>query len=233
MKWLNGRDATLDTAQEFLDEVFQHNKPRTVVLYQAGLKHYLVEIGYKANDIYFDAVSPEAALPEWHPVETVTKLINEAPNPLLKAVIAVLFDTGMRVGEMLKLDYKDVDWSNGFVTVMGKGSLPADVPIYEKALDYLREYLKWRFKKVKLPSETMLFPYDYYDIWRMLRVYGKKQGVKLRPHILRHSRASQLRLLGYHLDDIGALLRHRNPATTQMYAHIRPIDLKKKLVPGV
>jgi len=139
----------------------------------------------------------------------------------------------MRIGELLKVEYQNVDWHNGFITIIGKGNRKADVPIYEGALRYLTGYLKWRFDRKKLPPETLLFPYEYFDIWRMLRQYGKEKGIKLRPHILRHSRASQLRLAGYSLDDIGELLRHRNPATTRMYAHIRPTELKKKLIAGV
>ena len=102
------------------------------------------------------------------------------------------------------------------------------MPVSGEALQVLREYLDSEGIK-----RGKCFRMSYSKVWRILRGLGEEGGLEipLHPHLLRHTRASQLRLEGVALEDIKELLGHSNIQTTLIYAHIKPVDLKKKLKP--
>ncbi len=153
-----------------------------------------------------------------------------------KAMIELLYATGVRVSELVHLRISDVDLSVGYIKVKGKGSKERFVPIGEKAVSVLKEYInKARSKFDKKKGSPYLFlnnrgkPFSRQGFWKMLKSYAKKAGIKKRitPHIIRHSFATHLLKNGADLRSVQMMLGHSDISTTQIYTHIDRSYLKE------
>ena len=118
-----------------------------------------------------------------------------------KAMLELLYATGLRVSELVGLKVQQVNLEAGFVRTMGKGSKERMVPIGAKAMDALREYLHdGRVKFLKKGGSPNLFinarggPLTRQGFWKIIKGYGVLAGIKkeITPHLLRHSFASHL-----------------------------------------
>ncbi len=180
----------------------------------------------------------EKKLPTFLTIDEVIKLI-EAPhdedkNGLRdKAILETLYSTGIRVGELVGLNVEDVDFIGGIIKVKGKGKKERIIPIGDKALKAIRNYLDRR--KVTSKQSRSLFlntrgkrinPRSVYRIVdKYIKMISKKQGVS--PHTLRHSFATHLLDRGADLRSVQELLGHANLSTTQIYTHISSRRLKE------
>ena len=153
-----------------------------------------------------------------------------------KAMIELLYATGVRVSELVHLKISDVDLSVGYIKVKGKGAKERFVPIGEKAVSVLKEYIeKARSKFDKKRGSPYLFlnnrgkPFSRQGFWKMLKSYAKKAGIKKRitPHIIRHSFATHLIKNGADLRSVQMMLGHSDISTTQIYTHIDRSYLKE------
>jgi len=150
-----------------------------------------------------------------------------------KAILEVLYGTGLRISELVNLNISDVDLTHEWVKVLGKGSKERIVPLGRKASQCIRVYLRER--GVKKDSKAPLFC-NRYDgrisrqaCWKAIKKYAQRTGVakRISPHILRHSFATHLLARDADLRSVQELLGHSNIGTTQIYTHITQERLKR------
>jgi integrase/recombinase XerD len=153
-----------------------------------------------------------------------------------KALIELLYATGLRVTELLSLKPGDVNLDAGYLTCIGKGDKQRIVPLGHAAADWVRRYqaegrpallngrkTPWLFVNAK--GGTRLSRVGF---WKVLKAYGTKAGVSrnLSPHMLRHSFATHLLERGADLRAIQMMLGHADLSTTQIYTHVLEARLR-------
>lgn len=152
-----------------------------------------------------------------------------------KAILEVLYASGMRVSELVKLNISDVDKDDGEILVSGKGSKERIVLIGGPAMDALKDYLKYgRSKLVKSTSNRAIFLGRFgtritsRSVERIIQKHIKKAGIdkKISPHSLRHSFATHMLERGADLRTVQELLGHASLSTTQIYTHVTKERLK-------
>ncbi|MDY6893620.1 MAG: site-specific tyrosine recombinase XerD [Chloroflexota bacterium] len=166
-------------------------------------------------------------------VERLLELPDKLDTPEAKrdkAMLELLYATGMRVTELVSLNVRDVNLRAGFVRCFGKGSKERVIPIHSKAVKALRTYLDdGRVRLLSSGSEQALFlnrrgqRLTRQGFWLILKGYAKKSGIEteMTPHVLRHSIATHLLNSGkMNLRELQELLGHANISTTQIYTHL-------------
>jgi integrase/recombinase XerD len=146
-----------------------------------------------------------------------------------------LYSSGMRRAELASITLDALDFDRALVTVVGKGDKQRTVPLGEPALNCCREYVKLREIKLsdKNRESDYLFvnrsaePLTIRSVNRIVRTYGLKAGVRVTPHMLRHSFATHLLDNGADIRAIQEMLGHESLSTTQTYTHITAGRLKK------
>ena len=150
-----------------------------------------------------------------------------------RAILELIYSTGIRVSELTGLNVRDVDVINEEIKVLGKGAKERIVPAGETAINILRGYMK-ELAKVRPEgtlfinkNKTRLTPRS---VARMIKKYSLKAGIekKVTPHTLRHSFATHLLDRGAGLRDVQEMLGHANLSTTQIYTHLSIGKLKKE-----
>jgi integrase/recombinase XerD len=144
------------------------------------------------------------------------------------AMLSLLYASGMRVSELVSLNLDDIT-SDGFVRCFGKGNKERLVPIAQRAIIAIEEYVKEaRPKIVRNNEEKALFLNRRGDrltrqgFWQILKGYAKSAGLdkEITPHTLRHSFATYMLSGGADLRLVQELLGHANISTTQVYTHL-------------
>lgn len=184
-----------------------------------------------------DLRAPRAwkALPKYLTVDEVDALLSTPetaePRGLRdRALLEVLYATGLRVSELLALTLAQVDLDAGVVTTMGKGRKERVVPIGDEAVSWVRRYLATARPALAAAKKTTprLFlnargtPLTRMGFWKILRGYGLAAGISraISPHVLRHSFATHLLDRGADLRAIQMMLGHADLSTTQIYTHV-------------
>lgn len=147
-----------------------------------------------------------------------------------RAMLELLYATGMRVTELVSLNVRDVNLRAGFVRCFGKGSKERIIPIHNKAIKAVKGYIDdGRSRLLGATGETALFlnrrgqRLTRQGFWLILKGYAKKANIttELTPHVLRHSIATHLLHSGkMNLRELQELLGHANISTTQIYTHL-------------
>jgi tyrosine recombinase XerC len=196
---------------------------------------FLNREGYlKSNPILLlSSPKQDKHLPIFLTEDEVDKLIKAPSDDIRglrdKAILEMLYSTGMRVGELVSLGVDDIDFISGCIKVLGKGKKERLVPIGDMALSAIRDYLDKRQEKGKIlflnKNRTKLTDRS---IRRMINKYIKKVSLKdhVSPHTLRHSFATHLLNRGADLRSVQELLGHANLSTTQIYTHLTTERLK-------
>jgi len=141
-----------------------------------------------------------------------------------KAMIEILYATGMRISELVNLKLTDIDFNRSVLKVFGKGSKERLVPYGEKAAEALRIYLEDRktldSKDVFLSNRGTRITRGAF--WQRIKIYIKRENLKssISPHTLRHAFATHLLNRGADLRSVQILLGHSDLSTTQIYTHI-------------
>jgi integrase/recombinase XerD len=182
------------------------------------------------------------ALPGYLKVEDVDRLLAQpdakTPYGLRdRAMLEVLYSTGLRVSELIGLRVSDLDAKVGCIRCVGKGDKERIVPAGRKALGMVEKYLRDARPKLlaKGVSSTALFvnrrgtPLSRVGVWKILSTYGKQAGLRvaLTPHMLRHSFATHLLERGADLRSVQLMLGHADISTTQIYTHVVEERLKQ------
>ncbi len=176
-------------------------------------------------------------LPNFLSVDEVFHLLDGPPDtsPLAlrdRAILELIYSSGLRVSEVLSLNVGDIDDSIRLVRVMGKGGKERIVPVGEKALAAIRAYLVRRgelARKRKGGTPTPALFLNRFgtrltarSVERMIKAYARKRGLarRINPHALRHSFATHLLGAGADLRSIQEMLGHTSLSTTQKYTHL-------------
>lgn len=153
-----------------------------------------------------------------------------------RALLELLYATGMRVTELVSLSLNDVNLASGSVRVVhGKRRKERIIPVHPRALEAIEAYLqRGRIHLVKVPNEQSVFvnfqgkPLTRQGLWLIIKQYVEEAGISkiVTPHTLRHSFATHLLTGGAKLPDVQKLLGHANVSTTQIYTHLTKEELR-------
>ncbi|MDR2666156.1 MAG: site-specific tyrosine recombinase XerD [Endomicrobium sp.] len=143
-----------------------------------------------------------------------------------RAMLELMYATGLRVSELINLKFSDVDLENCFLRVLGKGSKERLIPFGQKAKEFIDTYLMKR--KPVLTIEDNIFisrlgkKLSRVEFWRQLKNIVKNIGItkNITPHTLRHSFASHLLAGGAEIRFVQEMLGHVSIMTTQIYTHL-------------
>jgi len=208
-----------------------------------GFYRFLVVAGHLPNNPADDLRAPRAwkTLPKFLSVEEVDRLL-EAPDVSEprglrdRALIEVLYATGLRVSELVNLKPQDLNLESGYLTTTGKGRKQRLVPLGDEAASWVARYVKEsRPALLKKRASPRLFVnarggtgLTRVGFWKILTAYGRQAGIgtSLSPHVLRHSFATHLLDRGADLRAIQMMLGHADLSTTQIYTHILDARLR-------
>jgi integrase/recombinase XerD len=153
-----------------------------------------------------------------------------------KAMLELLYATGLRVSELVGLKLNDINLERGFLIVVGKGSKERAVPLGEAAASSVQAYLnRGRYLLLKgMDSDHLFISSKRQGItrqmfWERIKYYARKAGIErtVSPHTLRHSFATHLLDNGADLRAVQAMLGHSDISTTQIYTHVSRERLRK------
>lgn len=255
INFLKSINKTVDTvtAEDITEFLWQlkENNLKTNSLYRKSscitqFHKFLIAEGItKNNPVEFIAKPKlQRKLPQVLTVEEVDKLLNFIPKKRFndvrnKAMIEVLYATGMRVSELVSLKFDQVDLVNKFIRVIGKGGKERVVLLNNKSVQAIKEWLKIRQKKFGNKNlgeySNYIFlsklgkPISRIDFWEQLKNYVKQAGIvkNVSPHTLRHSFATHMLKYGADLRVVQELLGHSDISTTQIYTQVDRQHLKE------
>lgn len=197
-----------------------------------------------ANDptVHLELPKIEQKLPEVLTIAQVDQLIAQTAhakppvNIRDRAMLELLYATGMRISECIDLNVDDVHVTMGFVRVFGKGGKERIVPLGRQAIEACQRYLnegRFHLEKPGQRSEALFLNQrgkrlTRQGVWKLLKAYAQKVGIEgMTPHILRHSFATHLIENGADLRAVQELLGHADISTTQIYTHISKTRLRE------
>ena len=182
------------------------------------------------------------ALPDAISISQVRQLIDQPAGlstPEAKrdrAMLELLYASGMRASELVSLNLNDVDTKECYVRCFGKGNKERLIPIYQRAARVVEEYVaEVRSKLVHSDTEQALFVNQRgsrltrQGLWQILKAYAKSAGLgkQVTPHTLRHSFATHMLSGGADLRSVQELLGHANISTTQIYTHLTSEHIRR------
>lgn len=199
----------------------------------SALKHFLVYT--KADfELDFKNIAPrkDKKLPNVLSKNEILRLIQVTKNLKHRVCIALLYSSGLRIGELLKLELKDLDFERKMLRVtMGKGRKDRYVPIAESIFPMLHNYLAtYKPKQYLIENDSKHIPYAATSVRSFLKRSVESAGIQknITPHTLRHSYATHLLESGTDIRYIQTLLGHSKPETTMLYTHVQS-EAKKKI----
>ena len=244
-RWLGerGREISVTTRADLMDfiafRVQAGARPRSTARQLSSFRRFfrhLVREGMLREDPTAQIAMPKIgrSLPRSLSEEEVESLLN-APvigDPLGnrdRAMLEVLYATGLRVSELVSLKHSQVNLNQGVLRIVGKGNRERLIPLGEEAVRWLTEFTRGPRNEILLDRTTdYLFPTRRGDrmtrqaFWHIIKRYARKAGVErdLSPHTLRHAFATHLLNHGADLRVVQMLLGHSDLSTTQIYTHV-------------
>lgn len=236
------QDFTLATVRSFLASLATHKYQRNTTLRKiASLRsfaNYLTEQGQLANNPFklLPAPKREKLLPKFLNTEETNRLINTAAAQgqfatRNRALLELIYSSGLRRSEVTGLKIANVDFFNGVVKVLGKGNKQRYVPVTHTALEALRQYLSTRTNPQ--PTDALFLnkngtPLTGDGLAYIFKTLAIKSNIarKVSPHSLRHSFATHLLNNGCDLRSLQEMLGHKSLLATQVYTHVSLDKLK-------
>lgn len=248
-KWLGKRlrDCTREDLQAYLAESVVHGKAassRSRFLSSVrGFFNHALERGLVSDNPSSNVDNPKLArnLPDYLSESEVEALL-DAPRPETSAVewrdramLEVLYATGLRVTELIGLTLESINLNQGVVRVVGKGNKERIVPLGEEALSWITSYTKNARPMLlsNIPTDVLFpskrgQPMTRQAFWYAVRRYAERAGIvrHLSPHTLRHAFATHLLNHGADLRAVQMMLGHASLSTTQIYTRVANERLK-------
>jgi integrase/recombinase XerD len=238
---------SLDRLRSYLDHLHKTGLSNRSIARQVatirGFFGFLVEEGdLQANPAeLLKAPRIGSSLPKYLDQPTVEQLLespqyDNAMGPRDQAMLDLLYATGLRVSELIKLRVSDLDESEGTVRVIGKGNKQRLVPVGRQALRSVERYCtEQRPQLLKGRVSPYLFvttrgtAMTRQGFWKLLRNHGRRASIfqDLSPHVLRHTFATHLLQGGADLRSVQAMLGHADIGTTQIYTHVMRPHLRQ------
>lgn len=230
--------------KQYLQYLNLNLKPSTRARKISSLKkfyHYL-EINYQIKDLFMNVEFPKQrkSIPKYLTIEELNLFLNSIElNTKIgirdKAMLELLYASGMRISELLSLKQIDLKLNNGIIKVVGKGNKERIIPINEKSIKALNNYLTIRVEFLQDTNPQELFlnnrgqPMTRQGLTDIIKKRAKKIGLKdISAHKLRHSVATHLLNAGADLRMIQTFLGHKNISTTEIYTHVNKKNLSKE-----
>ena len=208
--------------------------------------HYLVRQELIAVDptAYVEAPKVEKRLPKVLSIHEVERLleapdVSTAPGFRDKAMLELLYATGIRVSELVSIRTGDINLSSGFLRCMGKGGKERIIPLGEVAQQALLQYIEHgRQEMLHQRNSDALFLNHHgkqmsrQGFWKILKKYARSANIykDITPHTLRHSVATHLLERGADLRSVQEMLGHADISTTQIYTHVTRSHIKEAYV---
>ena len=240
LSWLNKKQINYQQVSgkninEFISNLFNSGlKSSSINRKISSIKHFYLFLSKKKIIKYspadeIETPKQEKYLPVSMSEDEVERLLSSPnPNQIIerrdKAMIEILYATGMRISELVNLKLTDIDFNRSVLKVFGKGSKERLVPYGEKAAEALDIYLRDRkrsdSKNVFLSNRGSQITRGAF--WQRIKIYIKRENLKssISPHTLRHAFATHLLNRGADLRSVQILLGHSDLSTTQIYTHI-------------
>lgn len=246
-KDINMEDAEKADLLEFIAKRVESGaKPRSTARQLSSFRRffrYIMREGMRADDPTAEIAMPRIgrSLPKTLTEEEVDSLLH-APNtdePLGhrdRAMLELLYATGLRVSELINLRMSQVNFNQGVLRIVGKGDRERLIPLGDESQRWLRDFSDSSRMEILLERQTdYLFPTRRGDrmtrqaFWHIIKRYAQKAGIekKLSPHSLRHAFATHLLNRGADLRVVQLLLGHSDLSTTQIYTHVARERLKE------
>lgn len=239
---------TRDILRDFIQRLYERLSPRSVHRKIVGLRsffQFLLRDGYLQIDPTETLEAPKTwrSLPVYLTEEEVENLLSRPNLGSRKglrdrAMLEILYATGIRVSELVRLKSREARLDLGLVRVAGKGGRERMVPMGDSAAHFVERYVKESYPEYarRRRSTEFLFlsqkggPMTRQNFWRIVRDYGAQIGIsdKLSPHVLRHSFATHLLEHGADLRAVQMMLGHADISTTQIYTHVSRERLRKE-----
>jgi integrase/recombinase XerD len=237
-----------DDLVDFLASLYRLKlESRTVARHLVTLRNFfrfaqIQELITTDPSINLESPKIRRSLPGYLRLEEVERLLEQPDSTTAlglrdRAMLEVLYSTGLRVSELIGLRVSDLDSKVGCVRCIGKGDKERIVPVGRKALLMVEKYLRDVRPKLlgRLRGSPTLFvnrrgvSLSRVGVWKILSGYGKRAGlrVSLTPHMLRHSFATHLLERGADLRSVQLMLGHADISTTQIYTHVVEERLKQ------
>jgi integrase/recombinase XerD len=240
----------LNPGEDVLGRFIQHASrsglsARSITRLISSLKafyKFLVLDGVMKKNPALSLHSPKSmlALPKYLRVKEVERLLSQPDQGAFlgirdKAMLELLYATGLRVSELVLLKTKDINLEDGFLICRGKGGKERIVPLGNSAVTALQKYLgKARPKLLKRSNDYLFLTYrgDSFTrqgFWKLLKIYAQKANLapRISPHVLRHSFATHLLERGADLRSVQLMLGHSQITSTQIYTHVSRERLRR------
>jgi len=230
------REWLIDLGAEKLSE----NSKRRLISAVRGFYKFLMFDGHVTKNPAEDLAAPQKGvyLPRFLNRTEIESLLaapdTSTENGLRdRAILELMYASGLRVSEAANLKINDVDIDSGIVTTTGKGSKTRRVPVGASAIEWIKSYLALRRKKENIEIDNMFVnangsPINRQSIYLSITDYAEKCGLEgVSPHTLRHSFATHLVQNSADIRSVQQMLGHADISTTQIYTHITNTQLKK------
>jgi integrase/recombinase XerD len=239
-----------DDLVDFLASLYRQKlESKTVARHLVTLRNFfrhaqVQELISEDPSAHLESPKIRRSLPGYLRLEEVEKLLEipDQKTPLGlrdRAMLEVLYSTGLRVSELTSLRVTDLDTKVGCVRCIGKGDKERIVPVGRKALGIVERYLREGRTTLIGPARGGAGMFLFVNrrggrisrvgVWKVLSAYGRRAGLRvpLTPHMLRHSFATHLLERGADLRSVQLMLGHSDISTTQIYTHVVEERLKQ------
>jgi site-specific recombinase XerD len=227
--YVNAVERWLDSGsnpQRYIDTMAEKYSSSTVNIAAHAIMRWYK---WKGTPLELDIPSVEYPRPDYLNMNQIYALMNNCTSLLENVLVVVLFDTAVRISELLNLKISDINWRKGFIGVVRKGNRPDQVNIGPRALKLLKEYVDNR-NTLGDDDDRVFMGLTYMDAWRKINAIGKRANIDVHPHILRHSRAIQMLMDNTEPYVVQQHLGHLRLSTTMdIYGKFIVTDLKKKI----
>ncbi|MFH1025313.1 MAG: site-specific tyrosine recombinase XerD [Nitrospirota bacterium] len=234
----------VDFIQKLRDENYSAASICRFISTIKGLCKYLLVENRITEDPSENLQSPKRweRLPKAISIADVKTLLESGhPNNLSEPVVnrdyvmfELLYSSGLRVSELISLKLEDISFDAGFLRVMGKGSKERIVPLHMRALGRLKRYVSLKRPEIlRKKSSSYLFitrrggPMTRQRFWQTMKKLGRRTGLDISPHTMRHTFATHLLEGGADLRSLQKLLGHADISTTQIYTKVTTDRLKQ------